>query len=153
MDGAGVRAPVDHSGQRPRTALEAAWRDVDCELPRDGVSAGGADELPRATGVGRGGRDTGDVHAGGTGPRIQAGKGDGVAGSVRYRQTGLAEPALLENAADCGGGSASMAVLRAGGISRLAGKGNCGNCRLVRTAGGGTPAGRRSSGSIASKGS
>ena len=61
MGDAGVRASLHNSGAGPRAAFEAAWSHVDCGVPRDGLSAGGAGELPCAAGLGRGRRQDGNI--------------------------------------------------------------------------------------------
>ena len=89
-----VRTSVDDSGQRSRAAVEAAWRDLDCKLPRDGRAARGADELSGAAGVGAERRHARDLHAGGAEEGVFAGAGDAVAGGLRHGEAVLAEPAL-----------------------------------------------------------
>jgi hypothetical protein len=65
LAGAGVRASIDDPGARPRAALEAPRRDLDLDLPRDGLPARGAGELPGSAGLGRRRRQDRDLHAGG----------------------------------------------------------------------------------------
>src|SRR6185437_5167652 len=112
MENAGVRAPVDDSGQRSRAALQAARRNLGGQLPRDGDTARSAGELPGTARVGRGGRHARDLLARRTDQGVSPGARDGLACNLRLGEAALAESALSEGSGSGARAGTRLAALR-----------------------------------------
>src|SRR5579872_5788415 len=81
-------------GQRPGTLVEATWRDIDCELSRNGSTAGGVDQLSGFAWLGAERRNARNFYANRVDEGIYAGASDAFAGRIRHGEVVLAEPAL-----------------------------------------------------------